>query len=63
MKKKDLLVLSFLAGIGLGALTGAVTALLMAPKSGSETRQDIKHTAEDIKSKAGKVVHDLTRFQ
>ncbi len=53
-------VLNFLAGLGLGALIGAATALLIAPKSGDETRQDIKNATDDIKSKAGKVMQDLS---
>ncbi len=53
-------VVNFLAGLGLGALIGAATALLLAPKSGEETRQDIATKAEDIREKANKVVHDLS---
>jgi gas vesicle protein len=52
--------INFLAGMGLGALIGALTALLVAPKSGSETRDDIKHVKDDICDKAGKIVHDLS---
>ncbi len=51
---------NFLAGLGLGALIGAATALLLAPKPGTETRQDIAIAAEDLKSKASKVVQDLS---
>ncbi len=40
--------LSFL----LGGLVGAGVALLLAPKSGTETRQKIKDLAEDVKGKA-----------
>lgn len=54
-------VLNFLAGMGLGALIGAATALLLAPKSGSETRQDIMHATEDVRAKAGKVVQDISQ--
>ena len=53
-------VVNFLAGLGLGALIGAVTALMLAPKSGTETRQDIANAADDFKKKADKVVHDLS---
>jgi gas vesicle protein len=52
--------LNFLAGMGVGALIGAVAALLLAPKSGTETRDDIKCAAEDLKTKADKVMHDLS---
>lgn len=54
------LALNFLAGLGVGALVGAVAALLLAPKSGSETRQDIKSAAEDLKEKADKAMHELS---
>ncbi|MCE5314348.1 MAG: YtxH domain-containing protein [Armatimonadota bacterium] len=52
--------LNFLAGMGLGALVGAVAALLVAPKSGDETREDIKHATEDFRNKANKMVHELS---
>jgi len=53
-------VVNFLAGLGLGALIGAAAALLLAPKSGPETRQDIAKAAEEIKKKASKAVQDLS---
>lgn len=53
-------VVNFLAGMGLGALIGAAAALLLAPKSGEQTREDLKHAAEDFRSKADKVIHDLS---
>ena len=52
--------MNFLAGLGLGALLGAAAALLLAPKSGTETRQDIAGAAEDLRDKAGKMVKDLS---
>ncbi len=42
------IMLSFL----LGGLTGACVAFLLAPKSGSETRQQIKEFAEDVRGRA-----------
>jgi gas vesicle protein len=42
------LVLSFFAG----SLVGAGVALLVAPKSGKETRQQLKELAEEVKVKA-----------
>lgn len=53
--------LHFLAGIGLGALVGAVAALLLAPKSGAETRQDISNAADELREKANKMVQDLSQ--
>lgn len=51
---------NFLAGLGLGALIGAATALLLAPKPGTETRQDLANATEDIKSKMSKLVQEMS---
>lgn len=45
-------LLSFL----LGGLVGAGVALLLAPKSGQETRQRIRDFTEDVKERAGDYV-------
>jgi gas vesicle protein len=37
----------------LGGLVGAGVAFLLAPKSGSETRQKIKELAEEVRERAG----------
>ena len=37
----------------LGAVAGAVAGVLFAPKSGKETRDDIKRRAEEAKQHAG----------
>jgi gas vesicle protein len=50
--------LNLLAGIGIGAIIGAVTALLLAPKPGAETRDDLKRTVEDLKQKSEKLITD-----
>ncbi len=42
----------FLAFV-LGGLLGAAAALLLAPKSGSQAREQIKDIAQDAKEKAG----------
>jgi gas vesicle protein len=52
--------LNFLAGLGVGALVGAVAALLLAPKSGKDTREDIRAAADDLRHKADKVIADLS---
>jgi gas vesicle protein len=52
-------VLSLLAGIGLGALVGAMAALLLAPHSGAETRSQIRGTADDVVGKLRESVDDL----
>jgi len=43
---------SFFKGLIAGALGGAIAGILLAPKSGEETREDIKKLAVDIKDKA-----------
>jgi gas vesicle protein len=53
------ILLSVLAGIGLGAIVGAAAGLLFAPKTGEETREDIKRAAEDLKVKAESVIGEL----
>ncbi len=52
-------LVSVLAGVGLGALVGAAVALLFAPKAGTETRDDVRHTLDDLKDKAERVAGDL----
>ncbi len=44
---------SFLKGLLFGALVGATAGILFAPKSGKETREDIKKAAEEFKKQAG----------
>lgn len=43
------------AGFVLGAMVGAGIALLLAPASGSETRQRIKDKARELRGKAGEL--------
>lgn len=48
-------------GVGIGALIGVVAGVLTAPKSGKETREDIKQKSGELKDKAvesGKKVKD-----
>ena len=51
--------------LALGALVSAaagfVTGILTAPKSGKETRADLKQKAEEVKSKAEKTVNDTRK--
>ena len=44
-------LLPILGAAALGALVGAVVALLVAPKSGAELREDLKARAGDAKAK------------
>lgn len=49
----------FLKGTIIGALVGSVAALLLAPKSGKETQEDIKRKARIVKDDIGKMLDDL----
>ena len=40
-----------LAGFGLGALIGALAGILLAPKAGSETRDELTTKVKDLKGK------------
>lgn len=44
----------FALGAVFGAIVGGVAALLTAPKSGKETRDDLKKKADEMKKKAEK---------
>lgn len=44
--------LEFLKGVLIGGVLGAVAALLYAPKSGRETREELGHKMDDLYSKA-----------
>ena len=50
-------LVSVLAGIGIGVLVGAVAGLLLAPKSGEETRDELSKSLNDLSDK----VSDLGR--
>ncbi|MEQ1857595.1 MAG: YtxH domain-containing protein [Longimicrobiales bacterium] len=52
------------SGVGafiLGALVGAGVALLLAPKSGAETQEDIKRQARKLRTAAEERVRDAQR--
>lgn len=51
----------FAIGALFGAAVGAVAALLTAPKSGKETREDIKRKAGEIKSDAASKADDVRK--
>jgi gas vesicle protein len=46
----------FFTGLMMGAVIGAVVALLYAPQTGTETRRMVKEKASDIKEKTSKAV-------
>jgi gas vesicle protein len=47
------------AGFGMGLLIGGALGLLLAPKSGRETREQIKTVATDLSSRARSMATDL----
>ena len=49
---------AFLIGFVVGGLTGAITALLLAPQSGEETRTYIKEKSIELRDKATESVED-----
>jgi len=51
---KSVLV-SVLAGIGIGVLVGAVSGLLLAPKSGQETRDELGKSMNDLSDKVAEL--------
>jgi gas vesicle protein len=49
----------FLTGLFLGGLAGAVTALLLAPQSGEETRQQIQQKAHKLSDQTTATMGDV----
>lgn len=43
--------LYLLAGVGLGAIIGAAAGLLLAPKAGTETREELAEKLKELKGK------------
>lgn len=54
--EKNMMV-SVLAGIGIGVIVGAVAGLLFAPKAGTETRETVSQTLTDL----GVKINDLSQ--
>jgi gas vesicle protein len=52
---------AFLVGFIVGGLAGAVTALLLAPQSGEETRTIIKEKSIELKDKASETVEEASK--
>ncbi|WP_152394428.1 YtxH domain-containing protein [Paenibacillus guangzhouensis] len=50
---------SFLLGALVGSVVGSVAALLLAPKSGRELRQDIKEGAHQVTEKTTNVIKQV----
>ena len=54
-------VTRFLAGFAIGATIGAVAGILLAPKSGAETRELLGDMASDMAKKTDETVKDIQR--
>ena len=52
-------MLSVLAGIGIGVMVGAIAGLLLAPRSGGETREAIGEKLSDLGNKISDLSHDV----
>lgn len=50
---------SFLSGVIIGGITGAVVALLLAPQSGDETRKLIKEKSIELHDKAATYADEI----
>ena len=44
-----------MAGIGIGLLVGAAAALMLAPKTGEETRDDVSKSLNDLTDKVSEL--------
>jgi gas vesicle protein len=53
-------LVSVLAGIGIGVLVGAVAGLLLAPKSGEETRDDLGKSLNDLSDKINELGRNVS---
>ena len=49
----------FLAGFTIGAALGAITGILLAPKSGEETREMLSDTAKEVLEKTDEKVKNI----
>jgi gas vesicle protein len=52
-------LVSLLAGIGVGVVIGGVTALLLAPQAGNQTRAQIRESADDALGRLRESMDDL----
>lgn len=48
----DTSALSFLSGFGLGSIIGVIVAILLAPQSGRQIREQVRHTGIELRSRA-----------
>ena len=50
---------SLMLGLGLGALVGVAVAILFAPQSGTDTRQDLTDLSGKVKDRADEMIGEL----
>lgn len=60
MSDKNMSGKDFFIGAVVGGLLGAVTALLLAPKSGQELRGDISHQVHQVSDKTKQIASDVS---
>jgi len=58
MSKNNSTTKTFLLGALIGGAVGAISALLLAPKSGRELRRDIVDTTNDMYDKASDLIYE-----
>lgn len=49
----------FLAGVIVGGAMGAIAGILLAPKSGEETRESLSDASKDVVKKTDRTVRDI----
>ena len=52
-------IVSFLMGLGIGAVVAAAAATLYAPKSGADSRRDLSAAAQELRSRTDKVLEQV----
>jgi gas vesicle protein len=61
MCDKNSNVLGFIAGIVVGAAIGAGVSMLLAPRSGKETREQLKEKGEELLKKSEESFKDIKK--
>jgi gas vesicle protein len=58
-KEEGFAFLTFVAGAAVGALVGAGVALLLAPQTGAESREDMKEGLQKLSERTDQVIGKL----
>ncbi len=66
-REDDGAIISFLVGMGIGAVVAAVAAVLYAPRPGADTRRSVAEAVKDLRGRAERLAervraaaHDVT---